>query len=85
MQTIAQYQATVQAMTVFLRREFGFTAEEATVELGFLFAAPRVPALRVFYLMVRRIGATVALNRIMRRAIYTAFENAQNQGALVTE
>ena len=66
-----------EIMVNFLQRDFDFIESEARQELEFLFVDGR-PVTKDYYRNVRRVGATIALNRLIRDDIWDALENAKN-------
>lgn len=62
----------------FATREGLLTAQQATEELGNLFASPLRIRLEDSYLTMSRIGSSFTLNRAQRKKIYMIFANAVN-------
>lgn len=69
----------------FMVRDGRMTVAQARAEYDQYLTINGQAALRDYYLMVRRVGATICLNRAERRAVYETFCNAQNHAAFAAE
>lgn len=76
--TIVEDSLVRQTMALFLVRDFDFTPAQAQRELNYLMLAPGLTGTQTNYLMQRRLGSTVSLNRAERMRVYMAFQNAIN-------